>query len=127
MTQVSDEYEAAQTAFAEALAAKLERDVEDILEALASESVSDSLADLHTSWLQFSDENDFGAEMTTQDLLDAMADEAAIVGAEAEDIDRQRAMDEETAWADSDYEARGGADDDWDEAGAYDWEPGDEQ
>lgn len=128
MTQVSDEYESAQTAFAEALAGAMDIDVEHVLAALASDIVVGSLDDLHAAWLQWSDETDFGAEMTTQDLLDAMADEAAIAGAEAEELDRQRIMDEEQAWADSDYEARGGADDDWDEGSAPDdWTPEDDR
>ena len=100
MTQIRDEYEGAQTAFAEALAYELGMNAEDITALLRRDPVAQALEDLHAAWLQFSDEEDFGAELSPQDILDAMACEAEIDSADAHEADheeRQR-MEEEAAW-----------------------------
>jgi hypothetical protein len=54
--------------------------------------VEAALDDLHAAWLQFSDEQDFGAEIAKQDLLDAMSGEAG--------LDERRTLEdeEEAAW-----------------------------
>ena len=100
MTQIADEYKSAQTAFAEALANVFGIDPEDICAVLNQDPVALALDDLHAAWLQFSDEQDFGAEVATQDLLDAMADEAgrdADTAADDADFEERQRMEEERA------------------------------
>ena len=139
MTQIADEYKSAQTAFAEALANVFGIDPEDICAVLNQDPVALALDDLHAAWLQFSDEQDFGAEVATQDLLDAMADEAgrdADTAADDADFEERQRMEEEAAWNEH-CGAFPSDDDDWDDITARDdrsegeddadeWQPGDD-
>ena len=137
MTQIADEYKSAQIAFAEALAYEFGMNPDDVCAVLDRDPVGLALDDLHAAWLQFSDEQDFGAEVAAQDLLDAMADEAAIdADTAADDVgfeERQR-MEEEAAWNEH-CAAFPSDDDDWDdiadrddrsEDDADEWHPGDD-
>ena len=137
MTQIADEYKSAQIAFAEALANVFGVDPEDICAVLNQDPVALALDDLHAAWLQFSDEQDFGAEVATDTLLMEMADEAAIdADTAADDADEdRRAAEEEAAWNEH-CGAFPGDDDDWDDIAVRDdrsegddadeWHPGDD-
>lgn len=137
MTQIADEYKSAQIAFAEALAYEFGMNPDDVCAVLNRDPVGLALDDLHAAWLQFSDEQDFGAEVAAQDLLDAMADEAAIdadTAAEDADFEERQRMEEDAAWNEH-CSAYSGDDDDWDdiadrddrsEDDAGEWHPGDD-
>ena len=135
MTQIADEYKSAQIAFAEALAYEFGMNPDDVCAVLDRDPVGLALDDLHAAWLQFSDEQDFGAEVATDTLLMEMADEAAITDAHELDDEDRRAAEEEAAWNEH-CDAFPGDDDDGDDIAARDepceeeadeeWHPGDD-
>lgn len=129
MTQISDEYKSAQIAYAEALAYAFGVSPDTAIAVLNGDSVGFALDDLHAAWLQFSDEEDFGEVIAAQDLLDAMAEEAALDSDTAAGHEERQRMEEAAAW-DEHCGACPSDDDDWDEiadrderADEDDWTP----
>ena len=123
MTKIADEYRSAQTAFAEALAYEFGMNPDDVCAVLNRDPVGLALDDLHAAWLQFSDEQDFGAEVAAQDLLDAMSDEAAIdadTAADDTDFEERQLAEEEAAWNEHCSTYVMDSDDDWDDIAARD-------